>query len=127
MDQTTAWVSMESCCWDIARSVPHEATAVRVGFIATPMTAIQDLESLDRTKMIKPGDVAEAALLPFKVRPNPDPDPSPHLQTLICCGSSSYGLAERTSHDQPVHGMTQARYTGGQGRRGGLRFPLSSS
>ena len=26
----------------------------RAGFIDTPMTSIQDLESLDRTKMIKP-------------------------------------------------------------------------
>ena len=40
-----------------------------------PFTAIQDLESLDRTKMIKPEDVAEAALLPFKVRPKPQPLP----------------------------------------------------
>ena len=34
------------------------------------MTSIQDLESLDRTKMIKPEDVAEAALLPFRVSPS---------------------------------------------------------
>jgi hypothetical protein len=39
------------------------------GWIDTPMTGTADLESLDHSKMIKPADVAEAALLPFRVSP----------------------------------------------------------
>ena len=33
------------------------------------MTGIPDLDHLDHTKMMKPEDIAQAALLPFKVRP----------------------------------------------------------
>ena len=34
------------------------------------MTGIPDLEELDHTKMMKPEDIAEAALLPFRISPN---------------------------------------------------------
>ena len=34
------------------------------------MTGVADLENLDHSKMIKPADVAEAALLPFRVSPH---------------------------------------------------------
>ena len=41
--------------------------------------------------MIKPQDVVEAALLPFKVRPNPYPDPKPWVTrwavSLFRCAS----------------------------------------
>ena len=43
---------------------------LRAGYILSPMTDIKDLESLDHTKMIKPEDVAQAALLPLRTSAN---------------------------------------------------------